>query len=65
MGAGVRFDAYLELIAAGDTGRRMQHDGVAHAGAFGIERLLHAQGAAMLAPGEDGRVVTAREAERE
>ena len=65
MGTGGRAHVDLERVAARDPAGRMHHDGVAHALAFGVERLLHDEGAFMPARGEDGSRVAAFEAERE
>jgi hypothetical protein len=52
--AGRSGDVHLQRVAAGDAARRMQQQRVAHRVAFGVERLLHTQRAAVLAPRQHG-----------
>src|SRR5258706_9597588 len=58
-------DAQPELVAADDAARRMDHDGVAHALAFRVERLLHDQWAVVLSAAKHRTGSLGRKTERE
>jgi hypothetical protein len=52
MGAGLHGHIDLQLVAAGHTAGRVQQHRMADAGAFGVQRFLHAQRAAVACVGE-------------
>lgn len=60
-------DTHIEgkVISSGDAAGRMNDQGVAEVGSFGIKVALHAQGTAMCAMGKDGALTAALVAERE
>ena len=63
MRAGRDVDLDRQMIAAGNAGRRVQDDGLAHRVAFRVERLLYAQRAAMAVFVQHGAFAGTGEAE--